>query len=162
MRRWIMSGALAALLSGCSTPTRPPDSEVTLELSVSPTSAQPGDVVTAEATFSNRGRTTVYYSKGCSTVMGIGFGLLDPAGRPVDLANPRVQPACADDIVELRPHEEKTATLRFDGTLYTYASAYPAPVGTYTLIASFAYQRTKDASGTIALERRATFRWNSP
>ena len=161
MRRWILAGALATVLRGCSSPTQPPDAPVTLELSVSPTSAQPGEVVTGVATVSNRGGTSIHYLEGCGSATWI-FGLLDPEGRPVDLADPRVQPACVDQRVVLRPHEEKSVTLRFDGTLYAYASAHPAPPGTYTLIARFSYQRTQDASTSVVLEKRARFTWAAP
>jgi hypothetical protein len=153
--------AFCALGCGQDAATPIPREGVELSLTLSASSAGPGEVIKAYAVLTNHGPGSVMHPDGCSFVRRMGVFVLAPDGSLFDDGSP--QPLCPDHCcVEMEAGVSSTATLEFDGTLY---NPRPGPTryaerGNYTYVVRF---DATDANGErILLERRATFRWQGP
>ena len=163
----LVAGALAVFLqAGCGTATRPTIIDVDLALAASPAVGGPSLPIVADVRASNVGNTRVWH-------YGVGLRVLGPDGAEVVwLGDPNAPPPVApsgqvlppDMAVPLEPGRDFTRRFAFTGELYvtghpTWPSpTYPAPPGTYTMIAYFRYA-TSVPWKWITLERRATFAW---
>ncbi len=164
----LVAGAIAVLVlqGGCvGEATRPSVTNVRLSLSAAPEVGSPSQPVAADVRVTNAGNTRVWHCEGCGCGNGIGFTVLGPEGAEVALRDPNaVLPLCPDGIVPLEPAAALGGRLVFSGTLYvtghpTFPSpTYPAPPGTYTVIARFSYA-TRVPGEWLPLERRTTFEW---
>ena len=163
----VVAGALAVLLqAGCSgRATRPTVTDVDLSVAASPVAGSPSLPVVADARVSNAGTTRVWHCEGCGCGNGIGLTVLGPDGVEVWLRDPNAAlPLCPDAVMPLDPGRDLGARLVFTGTLYanghpTFPSpTYPAPPGTYTVIARFTYAISVPGEW-VPLERRTTFAW---
>jgi hypothetical protein len=160
-------GALGILLEvGCAgRATRPTVTAVNLALAASSAEGSPSVPVVADVRLSNVGTTRVWHCEGCSCGNGIGFTVLGPDGDEVWLRDPNaVLPMCPDGVTPLEPGQALGDHLVFAGTLYeagqptSPSRTYPAPAGTYTVVARFSYA-TAVPGEWVVLERRASFAW---
>jgi len=163
----IVAGALALLLqAGCAERAmRPAVTDIDLSLAASPAVGGPSLPVVADVRVSNAGNTRVWHCEGCGCGNGIGLTVLGPDGVEVWLRNPNAPvPLCPDGFTPLEPGRDLGARLVFTGTLYATGPptwpppTYPAPPGTYTVVARFSYA-TSVPGEWIPLERRVTFAW---
>jgi len=151
--------------AGCASKvTRPSVTEFDISLLVSPTVGGPISPVVADVRITNVGNTRVWHCAGCGCD-GVELTVLGPDGNMVWLRDPRaVGPACPPLVVPLEPGRDVAGRLVFTGTLFIGDQAtvpspmYPAPAGTYTVVARFGYM-TSVPGESIPLERRATFTW---
>ena len=160
-------GALAVLVqAGCATrATRPIVTDIRMSLAVAPSAGGPSRPVVADVRVTNVGTTRVWHCQGCGCGNGIGLSVLGPDGAEVAISDPNVpHPACADGPAPFDPTRILERGFTFSGTLYVLHSptfpspTYPAPPGTYTVIASFGYS-TSATGERLPLERRTTFDW---
>jgi hypothetical protein len=133
-------------------------------LAVSPVEASPSQPVIADARARNVGNTRVWHSGGCGC-SGVGLSVLGPDGAYVSLRDPNEPwPGCPCWDEPMDPGQDFVGGLAFNGTLYAAGSSgfpsptYPAPEGTYTVVARFSY-RTSVPGESFTVERRTTFTW---
>jgi len=164
----MVAGAFAVLQAGCvARIMRPNITAVTLSLATSPAAGSPSQPIAAEVRVRNVGDTRVWHCGGCGCDV-ISLRVLGSDGREVWLRDPKaVGPACPPGFEPLDPGREVTGRLVFTGTLFMAGQdtwptpTYPAPAGTYTVVAGFSYEISAPGPPEewIPLERRATFTW---
>ena len=151
---------LAASCTDSNDSTAPPEPpRVDLILLMSAPTGHPGEPVTAQAIISNRGGSPATWSRcSCYDVLET----LGPDAARVEVRKPQFCTADCQDV-ELLPGDRLESMLAFDGTLYNqYGAPYPAPPGTYTMVARFTWRlHPRDPSPTD-LEQRTTFTWGQP
>ena len=168
VRTLLLGAVLVGAMSGCADVVRPPLTDVRLTAGVSSPRGSPSDPVELNAAVRNAGETRVWHIAGCGCDP-IGLEVLGPDGLPVAIDDPTaIGPLCPCGNVPLERGGTLGAGKVFSGTLYVTNSivhptpTYPAPNGTYTVVARFSYG-TSDAGGEASpsthLERRVTFDW---
>jgi hypothetical protein len=165
----MLVGTLAVLLQGgCGKEsTRPAVTDVGLAVAAKPHVGGPRAPVTVHALARNTGNARVWHCRGCGCGNGMSIRILGPDGREVALQDPKTLRVgdCPDFLNEpLDPAETLEAGARFTGVLYerdspAYPSpTYPAPSGTYTVVATIGYKSSVSGE-TITLTSRTTFVW---
>jgi hypothetical protein len=150
MRRFFLSLAIAAVFleSGCGKePTRPAVTDVRFALTATPDVGGPSAPITVRGRVTNAGNTRVWHCSGCGCGDGLNIKILGPDGSEVALRDPKaVGPAaCPDGFEPIEPGETFEPARSFTGILYERDSpvyptpTYPAPPGTYTVIADLGY-----------------------
>jgi hypothetical protein len=111
----------------------------------------------------NAGDTRVWHCGGCGCEDS--FKVLGPDGSEVSLRDPKAAgPLCPVGIVPLEPEQTLEASDSFTGVLYEResptlpSSTYPAPSGTYTVIAAFEYASSVPGEW-VRLVKRTSFVW---
>ena len=157
--------ALLVLQAGCAKEgTRPAVTQVQLSVAAGPAMGSPSRPVAIDVRATNVGNMPVWRCEGCGCGNGIGVTVLGPDGAEVLLRDPNgVHPLCADGMVRLEPAGTIESRVVFSGLLYMAGPSiptptYPAPPGTYTVIASFGYGTRAEAE-VAHLSRKATFDW---
>src|SRR5262245_7581226 len=157
--RLAMVASALAVLVGCAEKTTRPDiASVTLSLATSP-AGSPSQPIVADVRVRNIGNLRVWYTDGCGC-NALSLRVLGPDGLEVSLQDPKaVLPMCPCGNIPLEPGQSLGGRgVFFTGTLYVADSptwpspTYPAPPGTYTVIARFGYS-TSARDGFLALER---------
>ena len=168
VHRWTGIAVAVAALSGCGREvTRPAVTDVHFSLSASPETGSPSSPVTLRTQVSNVGDTRVWHYVECGGGNAISVEVLGPDGRRVALDDPKaVGPACPPGMAPLEPGVTFERGSVFTGVLYEQDSqvfptpTYPAPPGTYSVIAWFGYRTMGPWDGPdVALERRTSFEW---
>lgn len=174
--RIVLTGALLlsalivlSALSGCRTTLNPRVTDIQLSVLTSSNQGTPPDSLEFRGVVKNAGTTSVWHCEGCGCGNGITLSVLGPDGLPVLIQDPnRIGPACPDGTVPLGAGEKISRGDFFTGTLYVANArvfptpTYPAPSGTYTVVARFVYETTARQPPFTTLERRTTFEWTSP
>jgi len=161
----VVAGALAVLQAGCAEKsTRPAITAVTLSLATSPAVGNPSQPIVADVRVRNVGDTRVWYADGCGCD-AISLSVLGPDGLEVLLRDPKaLGPLCPCWNTSLESRQSLGGRFDFTGTLYVAdpttwpTPTYPAPRGTYTVIARFSYAPSVPGD-VLTLERRTTFEW---
>ena len=166
MRRFSLLCLIAGLVveSGCGKePTRPAVTDLRFAVTAAPDVSGPSTPITLRSRVTNAGNTRVWHCGGCGCEDG--FRVLGPDGSEVALRDPNaVGPACPAGFAPLEPAEALEAAGSFTGVLYERdsstrpSSTYPAPSGTYTVIAAFEYASSVPGEG-VRLVRRTSFVW---
>jgi len=168
MRRLSLLCLVAGLVveSGCGpVPTRPAVTNVSFAVTATPDAGGPSAPIVVRSHVENSGNTRVWHCSGCSCESGFSFKVLGPDGSEVALLDPNaIGPLCPDGIVPLEPTVTLEAGRSFTGVLYQRESTtvptptYPAPPGTYTVIAAFSYLPSVSGE-SVTLVRRTSFAW---
>lgn len=155
--------------SGCGKePTRPAITDVRFALTATPDVGGPSAPITVRGHVTNAGTTRVWHCSGCGCGDGLNIKVLGPDGSEVELRDPKaVGPACPDGFEPIEPGETFEPARRFTGILYERDSptfptpTYPAPPGTYTVIADLGYLSGEPGVSRewVTLVRRASFVW---
>src|SRR6266850_488011 len=133
--------------SGCGKgPTRPGVTNLRFAVTAAPDVGGPSTPITLRSRVTNAGNTRVWHCSGCGCDDGFTIKVLGPDGGEVVLRDPNaVGPACPPGVMPLEPAETLEVPASFTGVLYERDSptppspTYPAPSGTYTVIATFEY-----------------------
>jgi hypothetical protein len=167
MRRFSLACLLAGLVveSGCGKePVQPAITDVSLGVTTTPDVGGPTAPITMRSRATNAGNTRVWICSGCGCE-DFGFRVLGPDGHQVALHDPNaVGPMCPAGWAQFEPSENLETTDTFAGLLYERDSptrptpTYPAPPGTYTVIAFFAYAPTQPGEG-VTVESKTSFVW---
>ena len=170
MRRFSLVCLFAGLVveSGCGKePARPAITDVRFTATATPEVGGPSAPITVRGHVTNAGYTRVWHCDGCDCEDGF-IKVLGPDGSEVALRDPKaVGPACPPGFAPIEPGETLEPSRSFTGILYQRDSpevptpTYPAPAGTYTVIAAFAYLSGEPGVSRewIQLEHRITFVW---
>ena len=168
MRRFSLLCLIAGLVveSGCGKePTRPAVTDVRFAVTAAPDVGGPSAPITLRSRVTNAGNTRVWHCSGCGCEEGFSIRVLGPDGSEVALRDPNaVGPACPRGVVPLEPAETLESAGSFTGILYERDSptrptpAYPAPSGTYTVIAAFDYASSVPGEW-VRLVKRTSFVW---
>jgi hypothetical protein len=168
MRRFSLLCLVAALVvgSGCrKEPTRPAVTDVRIAVTAAPDVGGPSAPITMRSRVLNAGNTPVWRCGGCGCEDDFSIKVLGPDGSEVALRDPNaVGPACPPGVVPLEPAETLESAGSFTGILYERDSpmrptpTYPAPSGTYTVIAAFEYASSVPGEW-VRLVRRTSFGW---
>ena len=166
MRRFSLLCLIAGLVveTGCGKePTRPAVTDVRLAVTAAPDVGGPSAPITLRSRVTNAGNTQVWRCSGCGCEDG--FSILGPDGSEVALRDPSAsRPMCPAGVAPLEPSETLEARSSFIGVLYQRDSptvpspTYPAPPGTYTVIAAFGYASSVPGEW-VSLVRRTSFVW---
>lgn len=168
MRRFSLLCLIAGLVveSGCGKePTRPVVTDVRFVVTATPDVGGPSAPITIRSRATNAGNTRVWHGGECGGDDGFSISVIGPDDREVALRDPNaVGPACPPAVVPLEPSQTLEATGSFTGVLYQRHSptvpspTYPAPPGTYTVIAAFDYASSVPGEW-VRLVRRTSFVW---
>jgi hypothetical protein len=160
-----LCGLFLILQAGCSHEvTRPQTIDVRLDVAAEGSPPQP---VMMKVKVHNAGNVTMVHCAGCTCGNGIQITVLGPDGNEALVLDPkRPVPLCPDGPYALDPGGVIEDGLAFNGALYvpnspTYPTpTYPAPSGTYTVVARFQCSKQwMSQDGAVSLERRTTFDW---
>ena len=168
MRRISLWCVIAGVVfeSGCGKdPTRPAVTDIRFAVTATPDVSGSSAPIILRGRVTNAGNTRVWHCSGCGCDEGFSIRVLGPDGTEVALHDPKaVGPLCPEANVPLEPAETLEAKDSFTGVLYQRESptvpspTYPAPSGTYTVVAAFEY--ASSASGeSFRLVRRTSFVW---
>lgn len=168
MRRFSLLCLIAGLIveAGCGKePTRPAVTDVRISVTAEPDMGSASAPITLRSHVTNAGNTRVWHCSGCGCEEGFSIKVLGPDGSEVALHDPHgVGPACPSGVAPLEPAESLEAVGNFTGVLYERDSptlpspTYPAPSGTYTVIAAFEYASSVPGEW-IRLVSRTSFVW---
>ena len=168
MRRLPLLCLIAAIFveSGCGKePTRPAATDLRFAVTAAPDVGGPSTPITLRSRVTNAGHTRVWHCSGCGCEEGFTTKVLGPDGREVALRDPNaVGQFCPSGVMPLEPAETLEVASSFTGILYQrgYPTApsptYPAPAGTYTVIAAFEYASSVPGEW-VRLVKRTRFVW---
>jgi len=166
-----LSHSIASLVvlivpAGCGdqSTTGPPAVSVFMNVQPAPPAGDAAHPVRLTTSVLNAGAKPIWHVSECGDGPGIGIRVLGPDGTEVLLRDPYAMPACPDSQRPLEPGGSLALAIDFTGTLYfrSYEPSgertYPAPPGTYTVVAHFGYS-VAGSMEALQVERSVTFEW---
>ncbi|HYQ86388.1 MAG TPA: hypothetical protein VES59_03990 [Bacteroidota bacterium] len=153
------------VIAGCGDErvVKPPLPDIQMTVTVTPSSAGPGNPARIAAQVINSGVTPRSREGGCSFWGGVvRLSTFDRFFNRVYLWNPLTRPLCPDGWYRFSPGERLNAEAMFDGKLYSNSGKEEdAMDGTYTFVVSFSSWREGEPPGQDVIEQLVTVRWTS-